>query len=191
MLGFGKEGLFNLTYRIPTGAESAQQQMRRLRDSWSIVADQSGAAGFIPTTTYTIPEESPVCIPLLLEGRKTTEVYQSHDDIFSFMYIKRLGAFSVGVEKMAFRQTEKGILELEKYTHGVLSTMPHRHVLIEAQSVVKVVDPASPPLPPVGETALLQSMTETRTTDYDDVFLVGKIRLYRDLTMRGLGLILS
>jgi len=93
MFGLGKEGLLDLSLRAAPRDESAQQQMQRIRNSWSIIMNISGQAGFIPTATYTNAEPRHMCIPFLLGKRKAVEVFQSHDETMSFMYLKRLGNF--------------------------------------------------------------------------------------------------
>jgi len=80
---------------------------------------------------------------------------------------------------MVFEQNH-GIIELGSYYRYIIPSIPHRHVFIEAQSTLKVVDPLVPPRMPVGETALLHSMTETEPSKYADLFLVETVRAYRD-----------
>lgn len=176
MFGLSRKNVLS-TSVAPGRGETTREQMQRLRYSWSIIDGDDQDVLFIPTVTYKIGKEQDV-LPLstILGKRETTEIYKVGKETLSYMQFRKIGAFSLHMESMAFRMTSSNLAELEDYSNGAVMRMPYRGLPVECGSTIKIVDPSIPPQAPVGETALLRNMAETNLVEYADLFMVQLIR---------------
>lgn len=169
----GRDGISIPGFHIAHSNETPQQQIKRLRASWSILDGEDETPVLVPTVTMC----GPGMLPLLsiFGQRNGVELYTMSESRQELGYASfvRTGFASAIIEDMVVRMDGNEIetFRMEPARIRLFGKLP-----LATGDIVKIVDPAIAPERPTGEQQLLVSLAMTDEKTYSDLRLVQEMR---------------